>query len=167
MFHPRHFRFRSRSRFHFGPRLCPLPPGSRRLFFALLVVALVLQGLGIGQSHAQDDARGTAEDTPPTVRLVIDFADGFQKHYTEIPWREGMTVWDVVQAAAKHPRGIEVKHRGEGATLLVTQIDGVQNQAGSGKNWIYRVNDEVARRSAGIEQVKRADTVLWRFETYR
>ncbi len=77
-----------------------------------------------------------------------------------------MTVWDAMQAAAKHPRGITVAHRGKGATLMVTQIDDVKNQ-GDGLNWIFRLNDEIGERSAGIQSVKAGDTILWRFETYR
>jgi hypothetical protein len=52
---------------------------------------------------------------------------------------------------------------------LITQIDDVGNQGagGSQRNWIYRVNDQVGQRSAGICPVAAGDTILWRFETYR
>ena len=105
----------------------------------------------------------------PVVRLVIDYGDGVQKHFTQLRWKDGATVHTQLQDAARHSRGIRTQHRGKGATLLVTQIDDVGNEgaAGSGRNWIFRVNGEVGERSAGICPLAAGDTVLWSFETYR
>ncbi len=101
------------------------------------------------------------------VRLVVDFGDGVEKHFTQLDWRDKMTVFDAMQSARQHPRGISFVHRGKGATLLLTQIDDVKNQGSSGKNWIYRVNSKVGDRSIAIYPVKSGDTILWKFETYR
>ena len=60
----------------------------------------------IGLLAAAELARG---DEPPAkatehVRLIIDYGDGVQKHYTELPWRPEMTVLDALRLAQEHPR---------------------------------------------------------------
>lgn len=111
-------------------------------------------------------AEPTAKRDPPTVKLIVDFGDGSQKHFTQLTWEQGMTAWNALQKAQKHPRGIRVQSRGEGDTLLVTQIDDAANEATTGLNWIYRVNDKLGDRSAGITVVQPGDIVLWRLESY-
>lgn len=111
-------------------------------------------------------------DEPPAkatehVRLIIDYSDGVQKHYTELPWRPEMTVLDALRQAQQHPRGIRLEYRGKAATAMVTRIDDLTNQGGRGRNWIYRVNEEPGSRSCGIRPLEAGDTVLWKFETYR
>lgn len=100
------------------------------------------------------------------VQLVVDFGDGVQKHFTNLAWKEGLTVLDAVKAAEKHPRGIEVKVRGSGAIAFLTQIDDVKNEGGRGRNWIFRVNGKLADRSCGVFPLKPGDTILWRFQEY-
>ncbi len=107
-----------------------------------------------------------AEDAAPRVRVVVDYGDGVEKHFTAISWREGMTVLDAMQAAQEHPRGLKFKFRGSGATAFLTQIDDLENQ-GRGGNWVYRVNGELAERSFGVYHLEAGDAVLWRFEKPR
>ena len=35
-----------------------------------------------------------------TVRLIVDYGDGVEKHFTALAFREGMTVMDALKAAA-------------------------------------------------------------------
>ena len=105
-------------------------------------------------------------DEPNTVRLVIDYNDGVEKHFNAIAWKTDMTVMDVMLAAGKHPRGISFEHKGKGATAMLTKIDDVGNE-GRGRNWLYRVNDKPGDRSMGILQVQAGDTVLWKFDNYK
>jgi hypothetical protein len=109
-----------------------------------------------------------AEDAPkpPTVKLVIDYGDGVEKHFTALPWKEGMTVLDVLEAAAHHPRGIKLVHRSSGETAFLTQIDDLKNE-GRGRNWLYSVNGQQGKKSFGAAAVKAADTILWSFGEYR
>ena len=100
------------------------------------------------------------------VKLIIDFGDGVEKHFTRLPWTEGQTVMDVMMAAREHPRGIEFEHRGRGSTAFLFQIDDVKNER-QGRSWIYRVNDKLADRSIGIYRIEAGDTILWKFEVYR
>ncbi len=133
------------------------PRSTRRWWIGLALTALAcLSG----------SARLVAADKPETVRLVIDYSDGVEKHFNAIAWKSGMTVMDVMSAAKKHPRGISFEHKGKGATALLTKIDDVENE-GRGRNWLYKVNGEPADRSMGIFELKAGDTVLWKFDKYQ
>lgn len=128
----------------------------RRWSFGLVLGTFALLASG---------AISVAADEPDTVRLVIDYHDGVEKHFNAISWKSGITVLDVMQAAKKHPRGISFEHKGKGATALLTKIDEVENE-GRGRNWLYRVNGEPGDRSMGIFELKAGDTVLWKFDNY-
>jgi hypothetical protein len=128
--------------------------------------ALLLGGLASPQQAAAMEVAESSADAK-CVRLVIDYGDGVQKHYTRLPWRPKMTVLDALQLAHRHARGIRLEFRGKAATALVTQIDDLTNQGGRGRNWIYRVNNKPGNRSCGIHPLEAGDTVLWKFETYR
>ena len=100
------------------------------------------------------------------VRLVIDYGDGSEKHFTQIRWKKEMTVLDVLKAAGQHPRGIAMKFRGKGPTTFLEQLDGVANQGGKGRNWVFRVNEKIGDRSFALFSVKEGDKVLWTFGKY-
>lgn len=105
---------------------------------------------------------------PRTIELVIDYGDGVQKRFADIPWRESMTVLDVLQLAKSHSHGISFTSRGSGETLMVTKLDDLSNQGGaaSDKNWIFRLNGRLGDESCAIAKVQPGDTVLWKFGAY-
>jgi len=105
----------------------------------------------------------SAEENPQQVRLTIDYGDGVQKSFTAIPWTEKITVFAALQAAQNHARGIKLSHTGAGETIFITAIDDATNEGAGGRNWRYTVNDQPARYSAGIAELKPGDAVLWRF----
>ena len=110
-----------------------------------------------------------SEDEPAakkTVRLVIDFGDGFSKQYSSLEWKEKMTVLDVMNEAKRHPRGIRFEYQGSGETGLLLAIDGLKNE-GRGRNWIYRVQEQLGDRSFAIYPVAAGDVVLWKFSEYK
>lgn len=129
----------------------------RRTLLAAGVAALIVGGA----HHAP-----AADEAAKTVTVVIDYNDGVQKRFTAITWTAKMTVFDAMQMAARHPRGIKFKHKGNGATALLTKIDNLENE-GRGRNWLYRVNGKLADRSFGVFQLAAGDTVLWKFDKYR
>ena len=134
-------------------------------WYASRIGLLILVACGLVLATAP---AGTADETKSKyVRLVIDFGDGVEKHFTQLQWKDKMTVLDAMQQARQHRRGIRFEHRGKGATLLLTQVDDVKNQGSGGENWIYRVNQKVGDRSIAIYPLKSGDTILWKFETYR
>ncbi|QDU26141.1 hypothetical protein ETAA8_12150 [Anatilimnocola aggregata] len=131
----------------------------RRLFLAAACVFAA--NLASAQEPPKDGA-----SVEKTVRLTIDYGDGVKKEFTAIPWKEKLTVFDALQAAAKHPRGVQFKHRGKDATVLVTAIDDLTNQSG-GKNWLYEVNGTLGDRSCAVFEVQPGDTLLWKFANNR
>lgn len=132
-----------------------------------LVVICVLTVFGGVSIRAAETAKnGRPAIKSKTVRLVIDYGDGVEKHFTKLPWKSQMTVFGLLQAADAHLHGISLKHRGKGTTLFVEQIDDLKNE-GRGRNWIFRVNNRLADRSCDVQTVKPGDTVLWRFGEYR
>jgi hypothetical protein len=104
------------------------------------------------------------EPIAKTVSLAIDYGDGSQKQFAAIPWKEGQTVFDALQLAAKRRSGLDIAHRGAGATAFVLAFDGVKNEGGNGKNWRYQVNGKLADRSCAVRELMPGDAVLWKFE---
>jgi uncharacterized protein DUF4430 len=100
-----------------------------------------------------------------TVQLVVDYGDGAELRFKALPWKEGMTVLDALNAAKAHRHGITFVTRGKGSSTLVTKI-GDQANEGDGKNWLYSVNEKRGEVSAGAQKVEPQDTILWRFEVY-
>jgi len=116
--------------------------------------------------HAQPQEAAT----PPkamVVTLTVDYGDGVQKVFPEIPYQDEMTVFDVMKFAQQHPRGISCKVRGKDSTALLTQIDDLSNQGARAKNWVFRVNGKLGKTSFGVVSLKPGDIVLWKFERYR
>ncbi len=64
---------------------------------------------------------------------------------------------------AQNMKKLKVKFRGSGETAFVTSIGGVENEGADGKNWIFRVNDQLGDKSAGIYSVKPGDKISWSF----
>jgi hypothetical protein len=126
---------------------------------ALLVVAVAIVHCTLAANFSQ----AVAQDTAATVRLTVDYGDGVQKFFAALPWKEKLTVFDVLQAAEKHPHGIKLTFIGRGETIFITAIDGMVNEGANRPNWRYTVNDQPARSSAGVMELKAGDSVVWRF----
>ncbi|EAQ78440.1 DUF4430 domain-containing protein [Blastopirellula marina] len=126
---------------------------SRRLFFSL---GIALAGLA-GASYSAEPEKA--------VEVVIDFGDGSEKHYTQIPGKKAENVFAATETASRHPHGFALQSRGSGDTRFVFSIDDVKNE-GNGRNWIFRVNDKLATRSCELVKIAPGDVVLWRFQRY-
>lgn len=102
------------------------------------------------------------------VQLVLDYGHGVRKHYAEIPWTRGMTIFDAMKRAGKMRPALAFEHTGSGETVLVTSIDGVKNEGGGreARNWQYWVNATFARKSCGIYELGVDDVIIWRFDTW-
>lgn len=97
--------------------------------------------------------------------MVIDYDDGVEKHF-QLAWKPGLTVLDVLQAAQRHPRGIQFVYRGERDTAFLTQIDDLKNE-GRGRNWLFSVNGQLGQRGFAVTEVKASDRVRWQFTRYK
>jgi Domain of unknown function (DUF4430) len=113
-------------------------------------------------------ALASAATPEQVVQLVIDYGDGAQKRFSAIPWRDGMTVLDVLQSAQQRPHGVTLTVRGSGEAALLTKLDDQANEEGAAgaRNWLFYVNDHLADKSLGAATVKSGDTILWKFERY-
>ncbi len=102
-----------------------------------------------------------------TVRLVIDYGDGISKTISNLAWAKGNTVLDAMKAATARRHGISFSYTGSGASAVLTKIDDVANEGGSGKkkNWQYWVNSVYGNRSFATFQLHAGDVILWRFAT--
>jgi hypothetical protein len=133
-----------------------------RRFFRLLSVFLVLILCPLGRFEAADEPAASK----PVVRLTIDYGDGVEKRFVALEWKAKMTVEDLLKQAQRHPRGIRFETQGSGATCFLTKIDDLKNE-GTGRNWIYRVNDKLGDRSFAIHPIEAGDVVLWKFSEYK
>ncbi len=133
---------------------------TRRLVF-VLGTALIFASMPFAFARQESDEK--------KVRLIVDYADGMEKHFTRIAWKPGLTVLDTLETASKHRRGTKFKHTGSGATAFVAEIDDLKNEGGGTgkKNWIYLVNDKLGDRSCGVFELKADDKVVWRFGNYK
>ena len=129
--------------------------------FAVAALGLLALSTGVTSGHVlAADAKG-----PASVRLVVDYGDGVETHFTALKWANGMTALDALSAAKSHKHGISFEQRGSADTALVTKIGDLKNE-GNGKNWLYSVNGKPGEVSAGIQPLKAGDAVLWKFQTY-
>lgn len=110
-----------------------------------------------------------AAPAKPAVRLIVDYGDGVQKHFTSLDHAAGMTVLDALLLAKAHPRGIKIDVSGKAETAFLHAIDDLKNQ-GAGKdkkNWQFFVNDVFATKGMGATPLKPGDTVRLVFDAWK
>jgi hypothetical protein len=142
----------------------------------LLAVLACLVALAGGLIVARPVALAATEppatpqaSTVRPIRLSIDYRDGVIKTFTSLAHQPGMTVFDALLAAGKHPRGVKIETRGSGETAFVVAIDDLKNQGGGAeaRNWQFRVNGDLGKRGSGVTELAPGDEVLWVFEVYK
>ena len=138
------------------------------VFVLMTVAALGMQAAGDPQGSAAASPSTAAAITKP-IRLSVDYRDGVIKTFTSLPHQPGMTAFDALQAAGKHPRGVKIETRGSGETAFVVAIDDLKNQGGGAeaRNWQFRVNGELGKRGSGVTELVPGDEVLWVFEVFK
>ncbi len=140
-----------------------------------LLLALVLAALVLARSRGGPDvpapdgsqvvSTGSTEmpSAGETVSLAVDFGDGRLLAFNDVPWHDGMTVDQLLAAVQAMPHGPTFARQGAGQSAMLTAIDGVANEGGRGRNWLFSVNDRAADRSFGVYVLRPGDRVLWRF----
>ena len=63
-----------------------------------------------------------------------------RRQHIYVPWREGMTVENLLASASRLPKGVQFAQQGSGESALLTEINGTANEGGNGRNWTYSVN---------------------------
>ena len=131
----------------------------------LMLFALGLVAAGFAPRGGFECVAAAADAKASTVKLVVDYGDGVEVHYTALPFKPGMTVLDALTAAQAHKHGLTFKHRGSGTFAMLTKLNDVENEGGgtTAKNWLYQVNGKDADVSFGIKQLQSGDAILWKF----
>ena len=97
-----------------------------------------------------------------TVTLAIDFGGDKRSKSIDVVCSPESTVLLSLERA-QNMNKLKVDVRGTGETAFLNSIDGVGNEGASGKNWVYRVNDELGDKSAGVYPVKPGDAISWTY----
>ena len=122
-----------------------------------------------GSQEAPAPAAGENLTAPPapdeqTVGLEVDFGNGARREIAALPWREGMTVGDLMREAAAFRPGIESTRTGQGEMSFLTSLDGVANEGPAGRSWMYQVGGRRAQVSYEVQPLAAGDRVLWVFK---
>lgn len=139
-----------------------------RVRFLLLALVLAFSP----SAFAQDAAPKTTGGEPgaakaavkTTITLSIALADDCELTYSALPFKEGMTVADLLASAAKHKRPLQFKSKGSGEFAFLTELEGVKNAGASGKNWTFKVDGQRAKVGMGSMKLKAGSHVLWLLE---
>jgi hypothetical protein len=97
-----------------------------------------------------------------TVSLEIDFGNGAAREFT-LPWSEGMTLGELMGAARKFRPGVTFTQQGEGEQAFLTSLEGVANEGGAGRYWLYSVDGEHGKVSFAVQPLEAGAAVLWEF----
>ena len=147
-------------------------PGGGWLFPTLLaIVLMILFGLArLASNQRPQQEVGTTDAWTPsplpvgeTIGLSVDFGNGAKKEFAALPWREEMTVADLLEAARRFQPGIRFSQIGSGESGLLNSLDGLANEGAGGRNWLYRVDDRHAHVSFCLEKLEPGMHVLWTF----
>lgn len=147
--------------------------GRFRHVLSTSLLALLLSACGVAVATLSEDQTVTSDSAGASstakgnnqIELTIDYGDGVEKRFKALPWTEGLTVLEALQAADKHPRGIELAFRGSGSTSFVYRIDDLENRGAKG--WTYQVDGQAAKKSAGVSSLRPGSKVLWKFGALR
>jgi len=123
----------------------------------------IREGPGDPASRSASDRQPSPRPQGATVSVAIDFGNGAERRFAALPWREGMTVLEAMQAAGDFHPGVTIAYRGDGDTAFMTAIDGVANAGAGGGNWIYEINGEKPTESMGLATLEPGDALLWRY----
>jgi len=136
----------------------------------IAVVAIGIIGLSKGfsgkssetnlKSSASSNTSQTQSVEQP-VKVIVDFGD-LLKNEVELPAKEGMTAFSVLEEAAKKD-GTEVASTKYDFGIMVNSI-GTYKGGEDGKYWLYYVNSKVPEVGADQYKVKAGDVVEWKFE---
>jgi hypothetical protein len=75
-----------------------------------------------------------------TVALTIDYSNGAQKHFGNIPWTKNLTILDAIEAAARIPPGATIHfgsdRSGHTLGLRIDELPGADDDALRWSVWV-------------------------------
>ncbi|WP_248928591.1 DUF4430 domain-containing protein [Paenibacillus hamazuiensis] len=111
-----------------------------------------------GQAQAAPAASETAE---LHISITGDKERGVILKETSVPFKDGMTVLDVLKQVTKDNK-IQMEYTGKGAFAYVQGIDNLYEFDGGPKSgWIYKVNGRALGEGAGSYKLKSGDKIEW------
>jgi len=138
-----------------------------------LALSLAVLTIGCGKPARQDSPPAKASSLAAegkTVKLVIDYGDGVEKHFPSLAWREGLTVLEAMRLTSANARGLRFNtwNNATGDAAFVEQIDGFKNEGGAAhaKNWTFKINGKRGQVGAGVQALHEGDVVVWKFGVY-
>ena len=134
--------------------------------FALCIALSFL--LLTGCEREIGDNKNENIDSGQLVYLFVDYADLRPESRVlviEVPYRTGMTVLDAMNTAKSNDK-LDFDYSGKGETAFIKSIGGVSNQGAAKNNWIFYVNQELAKRSSGAFELQPGDLIEWRLGGY-
>ena len=87
-----------------------------------------------------------------TVALTIDYSNGAQKHFSSIPWKEGLTILEAIQASETIPPKASITFGSDrSGHALGLVIDEVPPKDGPASEWVIWVNAKSFQSRLGTE----------------
>ena len=87
-----------------------------------------------------------------TVALTIDYSNGAQKHFSSIPWKEGLTILEAIQASEGIPPKASITFGSDrSGHVLGLVIDDVPPEGGPASEWLVWVNAQSFESRLGTE----------------
>jgi hypothetical protein len=87
-----------------------------------------------------------------TVALTIDYSNGVQKHFSSIPWRDGLTILDAIQASEGIRPGTTVSfgsdRSGHAIGLVIDEMPHKDTEAAE---WVVWINARRFHRRLGTQ----------------
>jgi hypothetical protein len=117
----------------------------------------------VASSHERAVWTPSARPTGETVVLEIDFGNGARRIFEALPYRDGMTVADVMDEARNFQPALRYAQVGEGAGGFLTELEGLKNEGASGRNWQYDVAGTPGNKSFCLQTVAYGELVRWTF----
>ena len=136
---------------------------SKLLIFGFL---LALSGCTDSEGNGTNKNNSTTDLAIGTVEVEIRFGSDREGIQSQVDCMNDSTVFSVLQTASIKG-GFTFESTGVWESdKFITSIGGVDNLAGDGENWIYRVNGVLGDKGAGVFAVKPQDRIVWSFGTY-
>ncbi len=98
-----------------------------------------------------------------TVSLTIDFGNGARRQWDALPFLPKLTVGALMEEARKFQPPLVFTQQGEGELAFLTSLEGVANERGAGRYWMYSVDGDFGQVSFAVRELEAGDAVLWEF----
>lgn len=107
---------------------------------------------------------GTAvlQEEPKTAGLKVKIGDEV-RDFGPVEITGKITVEKLMRDLAERDEDFQFESQGKGETFFVTSVLGKTNEGRGGRNWVFRVNDQLAKRGAGTLEIGAGAVVTWEF----